>query len=271
MIIRQEQLEVLERASVKEFEDRTHLHLQQWFPHQCQLLGEDLIRRAIRHGLQKASGYGLTAECCVRSYIESMLILGGEFDTDVPLPWAAEILSDRSSSDQVARGDRLYHGMWNYLDLVARDYRDLAGQPITSRFMNDLRELRHGADESITPESRSTFTSLTEMRLRRLFPAKCSYLEDAGLRKAVVMGTESAAAYGITSVRGVTLFTSMRFVLGGNFHRDLLLPWASATLNDAQIPDQHTRVDKLYAEGVKFLRRWWEISSQPGGLDYVLG
>src|SRR5260370_29920990 len=99
MVIRNEQIEALEAGTVQDFENRTSLHLREWFPHHCQLLGEDQMRRVIRHGWKKANSYDLTAECCVRSYIELMCLLGGGFDVDTLLPWAAEILNDKFSSD----------------------------------------------------------------------------------------------------------------------------------------------------------------------------
>ncbi len=69
MIIRRQQMDAFERVSAKGFEARTYVHLQQWFPHHCKLLGEAQIRVAILYGWQKAVSYNLTAECCVRSYI----------------------------------------------------------------------------------------------------------------------------------------------------------------------------------------------------------
>ena len=207
MIIRRHQMEALEHASVKSFEERTFVHIKQWFPHQCQLLGEHHIRSAIIYGWRKAATYGLTAECCVRSYIESMCMLGGRFDTDPLLPWAAEILNDQSSTDQVARGDRLYYKMWDYLGHAARDYRNSTGQPTTARFMVDLRELRYGNDEIVAPEAIPIFRQLLEIRLRRLFPAKCAHIGDDVLREAIVSGVTAARAYGITAVRGANLYT----------------------------------------------------------------
>jgi len=271
LVVRQEQMKVLERAAIQAFEDRTYRHLQQWFPHHCELLGEDQVRRVIRHGWQKANSYDLTAECCVRSYIEFMCLLGGGFDTDILLPWAAEILNDKSSSDQVARGDRLYHRTWDYIDHIARDYRDAAGRPTTARFMDDLRGLRDGGEETVLPAALPRFLTLLEMRFQRLFPAKCAYVGEARVRQAVAAGVKEASGYGIMTERGATLFTAMKFVLGGGFDTDLLLPWASATLNDRSVTNQRSRVDKLYRESVAFLRRWWDLSSGTEDPRNVLG
>ena len=268
LVIRQEQMEILERAARKAFEDRTYRHLQQWFPHHCRLLGEEQMRLVIGHGWQKANSYGLTAECCVRSYIEFMCLLGGGFDTDNLLPWAAEILNDKSS-EQVARGDRLHAKVWDYVGQVGRDYRGANGRPTTARFMSDLRQLRR--DDSHTAAAMPTFLESLEARFQRLFPTKCAYVGSENVRLALAQAVDSARFYGITTERGATLFAAMRFVLGGGYDRDLLLPWASATLNDSAIPNEYKRADRLYAEAVGFLNRWWNVSSLPGGVPDVLG
>jgi hypothetical protein len=269
VIIRTAQIEAFERAAVSAFEDRTYAHLQDFFPHHCKLLGEDQMRRVIKRGWEKSKSYDLTAECCVRSYIDLMCILGGGFDSDTLLPWAVEILNDKSSTDQLARGDRLYHKAWDYVDHIAADYRDVSGRPTTARFLPDLRELRYGNDEVITDSGMPQFLKSLQLRFKRLFPAKCDYVGDGNLSKVVLTGVESANTYGITAERGAILFVSMRFILGSGFDKDLLLPWASAALLDRAIPDQYKRVDKLYADGVSFLRQWWNSSS--GKEDHVLG
>lgn len=271
MVIRHAQMEAFEQAAVETFLTRTYRHLEEWFPHHCQLLGQDQMRLVIRYGWEKASSYGFTAECCVRSYIEFMCLLGGGFDKDVVLPWASEILNDTSSSDQVARADRLYYRMWEYIDHIAHDYRDPEGRPTTARFMSDLKELRHADEESPGPDAMQEFLNLIELRMKRLFPAKFSYVGAERVRRAVAESVQSANRYGITSKRGATLFTGMRFVLGGGFDEDLLLPWASAALTDRKTHDQYKRVDRLYADGVAFLRRWWDLSSASGDQRNVLG
>lgn len=229
------------------------------------------MRRVILHGWEKARGYGFTAECCVRSYIEFMCLLGGGFDRDVLLPWAAEILNEKCCSDQVARGDRLYYRMWEYIDHIARDYRNDNGQPTTARFMEDLKRLRHNDTRLLSPATMPGFIRSVEDNLRRLFPAKYAYVGEDRVRVAITLAIDCAKTYGITSERGATLFTSMRFVLGAGFNQDLLIPWAEAALKDPAIPDQHIRIDKLYSEGVGFLRRWWDLSSASGDLRNVLG
>ena len=253
-------MEALEQSAIQAFEGRTYRHLEQWFPHHCDLLGEEQMRRVVALGWQKAKGYGLTAECCVRSYIDLMCLVGGGFDSDILLPWAIDILKDRSC-DQVTRGDRLYDKTWDYVDHIAKDYRDASGRPTTNRFMDDLRQIRRHADTTITPSGTPAFVESQWLRLQRLFPAKCEYVSQSLVRESIASGIGAANSYEIFTERGLILYTGMRFVLGGGFDGDPLLPWASATLRDSAIADEGQKVDKLYARGVSFLKRWWKLSS----------
>lgn len=255
LVIRKEQLESLEDAAIRAFENRTYSHLQEYFLGHCRLLGENQMRRVIQYGWMKAKSYELTAECCVRSYIEFMCLLGCHFDTDALLPWAAEILNDRTT-EQVARGDRLYDRAREHIKRLIPDYRDPAGKPITARFMTALRQLRHEPDAPFSANHLPTFSRALRARLESVFPAKYCYIGEQQVSELVAQAIATAAHYGMVGERGVTLFTVLMFVLGSGFHRDPLLPWASATLTD-DATDEKKKVDKLYAEGVGFLRAWW--------------
>lgn len=251
-------MDALQRGAEKAFEDRTYAHINRYFPNHCALLGEAQVRRVINEGWRKATTYGFTAECCVRTYIEFMCLLGSGFDTDTLLPWARALLT--GMGEQIARADRLYDKVWDYVSQISHDYRDEAGKPTTARFVTELRQVRYGGDEIVTPARMPAFLESLRQRLGRIFPAKCAYVGDGHVRAAVAESVQRAQEYKITSQRGGIVFTSMRFVLGGSFDNDLLLPWASATLKDPTITDQHERVDKLYAEGVSCLRQWWDRS-----------
>ena len=267
LMIRNTQMRAIEESLIRVFEDRTYAHLQKYFPQHCLLLGEGPMRKVIQQGWQKAKSYDLTAECCVRSYIEFMCRFGSGFDTDPLLPWAAAILNDRSTMDQVARGDRLYHQAWDYIDHISKDYRDDAGQPTTARFMGEIRSLRQGNNEVLTQSARPDFARGLELRLETNFPAKCEFVGEERLQSFIHQAIESSRTYGITSERGTTICAIFLFVLGDGFANDLLLPWASTVLNDKEIADEIDRVDRLYTEGVGFLKRWWDSAPAQGGLS----
>jgi hypothetical protein len=56
---------------------------------------------------------------------------------------------------------------------------------------------------------------------------------------------------------------AMRFILGAEFDRDPLLPWASETLNDPSVQDPNDRADRLFTEAVRFLNHWWALQPTP--------
>jgi len=220
------------------------------------------MRRVIRLGLQKAGSYGLTAECCVRSYIEFMCLLGSGFDNDPLMPWATRILNDKVTFGEVERGDRLYDQAWDYINYISQDFRDATGKPTTARFAGEISDLRHGHNDVVTKSGFVSFASGLASRIQTVFPAKCRYVGGKRVQNLISHGAMTAATYGITTERGITLFTVYMFVLGGGFADDPLLPWAKATLNDKEAGNQIDRVDRLYAKGVGFLKRWW--NSEPG-------
>jgi len=263
--LRTVQLTTLAGSRIRAFEDRTCAHLQRYFPRHYLLLGDEPMRTVVRQGWQKAGTYGLTAECCVRSYIEFMCRLGSGFDTDPLLPWAARILNDKAAFGEIERGDRLYHQAWNYIDHISRDYRDNAGQPTTARFMGEFRGLRHGRDDILTENSYPEFASELTWQIETNFPAKCAYVGRERWLGVIPQGVRSARAFGITTERGTALFTILRFVLGEGFAHDPLLPWASNILNDRAITNQTEKIDRLYAEGLGFLKRWWDSAPEEAG------
>jgi hypothetical protein len=262
LVIRAAQNEKLAVTTMRAFEDRTYKHLQTYFPRHCLLLGEEQMRRVVQLGWQKAKSYDLTAECCVRSYIEFMCLLGSEFATDPLLPWAATILNDQVTLSQVERGDRLYDQVWDYVAHIAQDYRDTTGKPTTARFMDEIRNLRRKRDDVVTQNTYPNFARDLAWRIQSLFPAKCRYVGEHRVQSLFPRGVRLARSYGITSDRGITLLTVLMFVLGSGFTNDPLLPWAKATLNDRRIVTEIDRVDRLYAEGIGFLNRWWNSTPE---------
>lgn len=220
------------------------------------------MRQVIRVGRKKAAYYNLTTECCVRSYIEFICLLGSGFDTDPLMPWAARILNDKATFDEVKRGDRLYDQVWDYIDYISTDYRDTAGEPITERFVEEIKGLRKGCGEELTKNNYQEFAENLGCRIKTFFPAKYRYVGENRVHSLINQGYRSAGDYGISTKHGITLYTVYMFVLGSGFDDDPLLPWANATLNDAGLSNQAEKINRLYAEGVQFLRRWWDSAPE---------
>lgn len=108
LVIRRKQMNILSWKMRKAFEDRMVLHLKEFFPDQCQMLGEKDTRAAIRHGMERAETYGLGTESDLAKYLNVMFTFGRDFDTDPELPWASAILNARDGSAPSERLARLY-------------------------------------------------------------------------------------------------------------------------------------------------------------------
>ncbi len=90
--------------------------LRKVWPHKYEKIGEAVMARLILHGIESAGRYDITTERGIGIFIGLMFMLGSGFDTDPQFPWAAEILSDESITDQVTRTDRLYKESMAFLE-----------------------------------------------------------------------------------------------------------------------------------------------------------
>ena len=118
LVIRKEQMESLAQAN---FENQIAAHLHEFFPEQCEALGEPEVRKIIRYGFERAESYGIVADGDVCQYIDVMIVFGRDFDTDPELPWAAAILNNGSIKDSSIRIERLCDTAMEHLDEGAED------------------------------------------------------------------------------------------------------------------------------------------------------
>ena len=115
-VIRKKQMEAFSQAAVKGFEDRTVVYLCKGYPEQCEALGKAGLGELIKYGIKRAAEYGMKTEYAVEKYIELMLIFGRDFDTNTELPWAGQILSDKTFKNSKTKADHLYDTAMNYVD-----------------------------------------------------------------------------------------------------------------------------------------------------------
>ncbi|MEP6538279.1 MAG: hypothetical protein ABJF23_23275 [Bryobacteraceae bacterium] len=92
----------------RRFEDAMAEHLNRCFAAQCRQLGEKGVQDEIRYGIKQAAGYGISLERDVCKYIDLMFAFGRDFDRDLKLPWAAQILRDNSFDEATVKVERLF-------------------------------------------------------------------------------------------------------------------------------------------------------------------
>lgn len=101
--IRPAQIGVFSELADRTFEDWMVGHLRQFFPAQCDALGEEGLREIIRDGRTRAAHHGFRTRCDVCKYIDLMIVLGRDFDTDGRTRWAARILARRGDRSATMR------------------------------------------------------------------------------------------------------------------------------------------------------------------------
>jgi len=99
LIIRDEQMEALRKGMLGNFEDRMVVHLKKFFPGQCHKLGEEEVRKAIRHGINRAKTYGIVTQRDVSKYLNIMFVFGLNFDEDPRYPWITKIIKKAPALD----------------------------------------------------------------------------------------------------------------------------------------------------------------------------
>jgi hypothetical protein len=71
-------------------------------------------------------------------------------------------------------------------------------------------------------------------------------MSDEILRSTIQSGIERAKVYGLNGRGSVRFFIELMFWLGIDFDTDPQFPWIVDILGNQAIPDQNTRVNKLY-------------------------
>ena len=81
-------------------------HARKFFPEQCAQLQPEELWQTARSAMKRADSYGLTSMREALQFLDLAIALGADFDSR--LPWAREILEDRSGTGSRSRSTRLY-------------------------------------------------------------------------------------------------------------------------------------------------------------------
>lgn len=245
LTIRAEQMGVLDQAARKRFEDEMVAHLKGFTPEHSEVLGEPGVRRLIGFAVERAGGHGFRLRGPIRFYLELILMIGSDFDTDPQFPWAAEALGAADTSDELERADRLH--------ALALQYVDAVGGP---DFSHARAALRRAADEPLAdapPADAPGYEDHVLGRMRSIYPEKYEYVSAAGLRPLIPRGKQLARAHGVTGDRGAMIFIGLMFALGHGFAADPQFPWIEATLGNPAITDPETRADRVLSKARTYL------------------
>lgn len=244
LAMRQSQMEAFGNAALGKFEDDMVLHLRQFAPRHCEVIGEPAVRRAIRLGTERARKYGLTNRGPVRFYIELMFMYGCDFDTDIQCAWAARVLNNRSFAHQMAKADELYKEAMAFTgEIAGKDYvyaKDALRRVHQSKF-EDLPVLDAGFDAKMLE------------RLKQIHPEKVRALGEPKTIQVIAYAKALPGKLSLAPERGAAICAGAMFALGHGFGHDPLLPWIEHTINNTAITDSQTRAKRLHARIMTYL------------------
>ena len=103
-------MEALSEHMGRQFEDRMVKHLRATFPEQTLPFDDNGLRNLIVGGIKRAEGYGIVFEDDIQRYLEYMMVLSQDFDTNPHTSWAGDILrgGDTDGAQKMTRIDNAY-------------------------------------------------------------------------------------------------------------------------------------------------------------------
>ena len=93
LTIRDTQLKVLRADVVARFVTECARAAASRFPEEFQRQGEAAFFEWVRNGCDRAAGYGIETQRDILSFLEQMVLLGDDFDSNPRLSWAGRILN----------------------------------------------------------------------------------------------------------------------------------------------------------------------------------
>ena len=243
LVIRREQMDVLEKLPRTLFEDQAMQHLNRYYPRECRELGREQVRVVVQLGIQRAEEHGFRTQRQVGFYISLMLLLGSDFDRDLQLPWVMVILADLLA-DPSSLMERLWKAAMVYIDETAGKKNELL-----VRALIRIRDFDLATASEFSPDE---FEDDMSDLLNTFYPQKWSHQGEAATREMIQRSVELAANYDLQTNAGICVFVTLAFMLGMGFHDDPLFPWASDILCDATL-DTDAKSDRLYEAAMAYL------------------
>jgi hypothetical protein len=247
LVIRKVQLNALGGIPLSEFELQLVRHFARFYPRECRLAGNSQIQKLVGMGIQRALRHGYTSQREASLYVNLMIILGCDFDRDPQIPWAAQQLDDERVRGRFRRIQRVHQSAIRYLEKTVGD-----NNQHIARSMIRLRDYRL---EDAPSSSGTRLAADLAVLLARFWGEKSSYQGAEAMRQLIAHAMSSAPAFGISGGRGLTVYTTLMFMLGSGFASDPLYPWAGRVLSDDRLPDESARVTELHREAISYLNQ----------------
>lgn len=90
-------------------------HIQECFPVQCEKLGTETSCDLVQRALNKAREYNFNQFVDIQQYVDLVIVLGEDFESEPEFAWTREILEDANPAGAKFRATWLYDRVIRHL------------------------------------------------------------------------------------------------------------------------------------------------------------
>lgn len=245
MVIRAQQMASLSDAATRNFELQMCDHLMTFAPVHCGKVGVEVLGHIVRLGVKRAAEYGFENRGAVRFYLELMIQLGTDFDTDPQLGWASPVLAAKWTGTEKERAALLYDRATNYLDAVLGPRYEYEKQALSRASRIEMDELSRVA---AAPVDRWLAA------MRTLHPQKMDYAGDSAVRAIVSQAAAEASRYALANPAGALLLATLMYAFGHHCASDPQFPWIASTFSGRSGRDPHNLTEYLLVRARGYAR-----------------
>lgn len=109
LVLRTEQVEMIQKPKVDQLLRWIERHLIQYFPERARAMGPEKLRAFVEDSYECCNDLGITTSACICKFTDMRFALGEEFYLTPNFPWAARILNDPSIPDVNERVEQMAH------------------------------------------------------------------------------------------------------------------------------------------------------------------
>ena len=245
MRVRSEQLQVFEQSARARSHGRLLLHARSFSPLITKPLDDDTMRRLVEKSVAKANRYRMFDHGYVTFYLELMLSLGSDFDTDPQISWAGEALRSRFIRNESELADELNIRMQLYSEEV-----------IGPKHLHFHRAVGHFAEILSKPESiEKSLKAGTPGMLKLAYPEKYIHAGEHAMRQVIRESEDAANEHYLPSPIGGAIIALLMFGMGYGVLTDNAYPWIVETLSDPSESASYHKIQNLCDNARKFYDR----------------
>lgn len=227
LTIRRSQLQAFGEPSMRRFEDALVAHLQQAWPRECRLAGDDeQMRRVVQAIVPAAQRHGYRSSREITLYALIVFSLGLGFDTDPQCSWAADGLGNLGIGNATARIEAVYDDLVACLGAIGGSDSERVVRAL-------LRVRRHDFTRPLGTDPEERVGEICDL-LEGFWPEKFEFQEAVPTERLVRASIARAERLGVAGPIGESVFATLAYFLGHAFDEDPMHPWAAAALGSAE-------------------------------------